>query len=227
MARLLDVPILLTEQYPEGLGPTVPELGAQGIRPVSKTCFSMVPALQKELDGRSQLQSVLLCGIETQACILVRPSLPVPWMPHPHLLALPPALGPWLSLPHPHSQYPVLTWTPQSLTGALFVLPLEHSSGPTSPGTAGSCSGGCLFFSKVRGSLWGWHLPCVSSGAPQRAHPPSFPLSCSQVDRLVALARMRQSGAFLATSESLILQLVRDASHPQFKEVLGHLGFCE
>lgn len=52
-------------------------------------------------------------------------------------------------------------------------------------------------------------------------------ISCSQVDRLVALARMRQSGAFLSTSESLILQLVRDAAHPQFKEVLGPLGFWE
>lgn len=43
---------------------------------------------------------------------------------------------------------------------------------------------------------------------------------CSQVDRLVALARMRQSGAFLSTSEGLILQLVGDSAHPQFKEVL-------
>lgn len=46
-------------------------------------------------------------------------------------------------------------------------------------------------------------------------------LPCSQVDRLVALARLRQSGAFLSTSEGLILQLVGDASHPQFKEVTG------
>lgn len=52
-------------------------------------------------------------------------------------------------------------------------------------------------------------------------------LSCSQVDRLVAMARMRQSGAFLSTSEALILQLVRDAAHPQFKEVKGPLGFCD
>lgn len=71
----MDVPVLLTEQYPQGLGPTVPELGAQSIRPVSKTCFSMVPALQQELDGRPQLKSVLLCGVETHACILVRPCL--------------------------------------------------------------------------------------------------------------------------------------------------------
>ncbi|XP_023563760.1 isochorismatase domain-containing protein 2 isoform X2 [Octodon degus] len=43
--------------------------------------------------------------------------------------------------------------------------------------------------------------------------------SRSQVDRLVALARMRQSGAFLSTSEGLILQLVGDAAHPKFKEI--------
>ncbi|XP_032119081.1 isochorismatase domain-containing protein 2 isoform X2 [Sapajus apella] len=43
--------------------------------------------------------------------------------------------------------------------------------------------------------------------------------SRSQVDRLVALARMRQSGAFLSTSEGLILQLVGDAANPQFKEI--------
>ncbi|XP_075855079.1 isochorismatase domain-containing protein 2 isoform X1 [Microcebus murinus] len=70
VAQLLEVPALLTEQYPEGLGPTVPELGAEGLRPLTKTCFSMVPALQQELDSRRQLRSVLLCGIETQACIL-------------------------------------------------------------------------------------------------------------------------------------------------------------
>ncbi|XP_012890030.1 PREDICTED: isochorismatase domain-containing protein 2, mitochondrial isoform X2 [Dipodomys ordii] len=43
--------------------------------------------------------------------------------------------------------------------------------------------------------------------------------SRSQVDRLVALARMRQSGVFLSTSEGLILQLVRDAANPHFKEI--------
>ncbi|XP_034842315.1 isochorismatase domain-containing protein 2 isoform X6 [Mirounga angustirostris] len=70
VARLLGVPAVLTEQYPAGLGPTVPELGAEGLRPVAKTCFSMVPAVLQELDSRPELRSVLLCGIETQACIL-------------------------------------------------------------------------------------------------------------------------------------------------------------
>ncbi|XP_032982910.1 isochorismatase domain-containing protein 2 isoform X3 [Rhinolophus ferrumequinum] len=64
------MPVVLTEQYPQGLGPTVPELGAEGLRPLPKTCFSMVPVVRQELDARPQLCSVLLCGIETQACIL-------------------------------------------------------------------------------------------------------------------------------------------------------------
>ncbi|XP_032468824.1 isochorismatase domain-containing protein 2 isoform X1 [Phocoena sinus] len=73
VAQLLDVPVVLTEQYPQGLGPTVPELGAEGLQPWSKTCFSMVPAVQQVLDARPQLRSVLLCGLETQACILPLP----------------------------------------------------------------------------------------------------------------------------------------------------------
>ena len=71
--------MVLTEQYPQGLGPTVPELGAKGLQPRPKTCFSMVPVVQHELDARPQLRSVLLCGLETQACILVRS----PWTPAP------------------------------------------------------------------------------------------------------------------------------------------------
>uniref|UniRef100_A0A8C6QG02 Isochorismatase domain containing 2b n=1 Tax=Nannospalax galili TaxID=1026970 RepID=A0A8C6QG02_NANGA len=100
VARLLGVPAVLTEQYPQGLGPTVPELGAQGLRPVSKTCFSMVPSLY----------------IDTA---------------------------------------------------------LSSSSS----------------------------------------------LSCSELNRMVALARMQQSGIFLSTSKVLILQLVKHTAHPQFKEI--------
>ncbi|XP_077887532.1 isochorismatase domain-containing protein 2 isoform X2 [Ictidomys tridecemlineatus] len=130
VARLLQVPALLTEQYPQGLGPTVPELGAEGLQPVSKTCFSMVPTLQRELDSRPQLQSVLLCGIE--------------------------------------AQHTTLDLLERGLQVHIVV---------------DACS------------------------------------SRSQVDRLTALARMRQSGAFLSTSEGLIMQLVRDAAHPKFREI--------
>lgn len=54
----------------------------------------------------------------------------------------------------------------------------------------------------------------------------SFPFSISissQTDRLFALSRLRQSGAFLTTTEAVLLQLVQDAKHPNFREVLYHV----
>ncbi|CAD7670632.1 unnamed protein product [Nyctereutes procyonoides] len=53
--HIVSVPAVLTEQYPEVLGPIGPKLGAQGLQPVAKTCFSMVPAVQRELDTWPQL----------------------------------------------------------------------------------------------------------------------------------------------------------------------------
>ncbi|XP_064883917.1 isochorismatase domain-containing protein 2-like [Oncorhynchus nerka] len=44
-------------------------------------------------------------------------------------------------------------------------------------------------------------------------------LSRSQTDRLFALSRLRQSGAFLTTTEAVLLQLVQDAKHPNFREI--------
>ncbi len=43
-ARLMRVPITVTEQYPEGLGATVPELAEFAIEPLVKTEFSAVDA---------------------------------------------------------------------------------------------------------------------------------------------------------------------------------------
>ncbi|XP_023671195.1 isochorismatase domain-containing protein 2 isoform X1 [Paramormyrops kingsleyae] len=43
--------------------------------------------------------------------------------------------------------------------------------------------------------------------------------SRSQTDRLFALSRLKQSGAYLTTTEGVILQLVQDARHPNFKEI--------
>ena len=43
--------------------------------------------------------------------------------------------------------------------------------------------------------------------------------SRTQTDRHFALERMRGIGAFLNTTESVILSLVGDAKHPRFKEV--------
>lgn len=72
-ARRLDVPVLVTEQYPKGLGPTVPELApllAPGeVR--AKQHFSAVAdpdvAAAVRALGRPQ---VVLCGMETHVCVL-------------------------------------------------------------------------------------------------------------------------------------------------------------
>ena len=67
------MPTFCTEQYPKGLGPTVPEieLAKYNILPISKTCFNMIlPELMEKFKAvQPQTKSVILCGIETQACI--------------------------------------------------------------------------------------------------------------------------------------------------------------
>lgn len=65
-ARILDVPILVTEQYPQGLGATVPEVGLDGEQPLPKTVFAATRAEGFDLGGRSQ---ALVCGIEAHVCV--------------------------------------------------------------------------------------------------------------------------------------------------------------
>jgi nicotinamidase-related amidase len=71
-AQLLAIPITTAEQYPAGLGPTVPELAELLTDRQPKTCFSAAglfnPGTTAELiDDRSQ---VLVAGIETHVCVL-------------------------------------------------------------------------------------------------------------------------------------------------------------
>lgn len=70
-ARLLGLPVIATEQYPQGLGPTVPELRQRIDQIDVKRMFScrecaarLVPLRE---GGRPNL---LLCGIETHVCVL-------------------------------------------------------------------------------------------------------------------------------------------------------------
>ncbi|XP_030366613.1 isochorismatase domain-containing protein 2 isoform X2 [Strigops habroptila] len=130
--QALGVPVLVTEQRPEVLGPTVPELGVQDLPKHPKTSFSMlVPPVQAELRARPQLSAAILCGIEAQQTTL-------------DLLE-------------------------QGLDVHVVV---------------DACS------------------------------------SRSPMDRAVALGRLQQSGAFLTTSESVLLLLLRDCAHPCFRQVL-------
>merc|ERR1719431_1208714 len=132
----MSVPCVATEQYPKGLGPTVPELELAkfDIQPRAKTCFTMMlPEVMEELKAaETDIKSVILCGIETHACI-------------------------------------------HHTTLDLLEMGMDV------------------------------HIPvdCVSSR--------------SMTDRKFALERLKQVGAFLTTSERVILGLAADSSHPKFK----------
>jgi nicotinamidase-related amidase len=65
-ARLLKIPVLVSEQYPKGLGHTAPEVGLNGERVIEKTVFSAARAEGFRLDGRDQ---AVVCGIETHVCV--------------------------------------------------------------------------------------------------------------------------------------------------------------
>jgi nicotinamidase-related amidase len=71
-AGVLEVPVILTEQYPKGLGPTLPEIAGllPDVKPVEKTCFSCCDAesFRTALDGLNRKQ-VLICGIEAHICV--------------------------------------------------------------------------------------------------------------------------------------------------------------
>jgi nicotinamidase-related amidase len=64
--RILDVPRVLSEQYPKGLGHTAPEVGLKDERPIEKTVFSAARAEGFDLGKRDQ---VVVCGIETHVCV--------------------------------------------------------------------------------------------------------------------------------------------------------------
>lgn len=69
------------------------------------------------------------------------------------------------------------------------------------------------------GTIWSpeeLRTPMLGGGGKGSSCAPPLP---SQVDRAVALSRLRQSGAFLTTSESVVLQLLRDSRHPRFRQV--------
>ncbi|XP_017570101.1 isochorismatase domain-containing protein 2 isoform X1 [Pygocentrus nattereri] len=133
--RILAIPPILTEQYPKGLGPTVPELGAEGLKTHTKTRFSMLTdTVEEELKSLGNPKQAILCGIEAQACIA------------------------------------------------------------------------CTAYDLLER---GMEVHIVADAVSAR----------SQTDRLFALSRLKQSGAFLTTTEGVLLQLVQDAKHPNFKEI--------
>jgi len=73
-AKILNIPVIVTEQYPKGLGPTESALMDNlpaGTKTIEKTCFS---CMQSD-DFHAQLaatlrKQVILVGMETHICVL-------------------------------------------------------------------------------------------------------------------------------------------------------------
>ncbi|PSC73207.1 Isochorismatase domain-containing 2 [Micractinium conductrix] len=73
-ASALQLPVIVTEQYPKALGNTVEELQPHippGSPVVAKTLFSMcTDEVNAALEGLPAVKKVLIVGIETHVCVL-------------------------------------------------------------------------------------------------------------------------------------------------------------
>jgi nicotinamidase-related amidase len=72
-ARLLEVPVIVTEQYPKGLKHTAEEIVARlpaELKAIEKSCFSSCGSddFLSELTGSKK--QVIVCGIEAHICVL-------------------------------------------------------------------------------------------------------------------------------------------------------------
>lgn len=71
-ARILEIPILLTEQYPAGLGSTDPRIRSAigNAGPIVKnTCSSWRDGNFREALRKSGREHIIVCGLETHVCI--------------------------------------------------------------------------------------------------------------------------------------------------------------
>jgi len=133
-ARLLEVPVLATQQYPAGLGPTVAELAGYPQAVLAKTTFSAAgdPGFAALLPAGAN--EIVVAGVEAHVCVL----------------------------------------------------------------------------QTVLGMLGSGHRVLVAADATGSRDP---------ADREAALARARQAGAQIVTSEMVLFEWLRDARHPRFREV--------
>jgi len=71
-ARILEIPMIATEQVPEKLGGTVPEISPllENASPIPKSSFSCCgeDRFMRELDGIKRKQ-ILMAGIESHVCV--------------------------------------------------------------------------------------------------------------------------------------------------------------
>lgn len=71
-AEALQIPVIITEQYPKGLGNTCAEVEIpQGLQPIEKMCFSCMQSdtVLQQLKER-HISSLIVCGVESHICVL-------------------------------------------------------------------------------------------------------------------------------------------------------------
>jgi nicotinamidase-related amidase len=73
-AAILGIPTLCSEQYPAGLGPTIPAIAEHlpgDLETIEKTCFSCAgaEAFQQSVENSGRRQ-IVLAGMESHVCIL-------------------------------------------------------------------------------------------------------------------------------------------------------------
>ena len=70
--KVLEIPIILTEQYPKGLGPTVLEIKEllPDVKPIEKVCFNCCDeeSFCRSLESLKRRQA-LIAGIEAHICV--------------------------------------------------------------------------------------------------------------------------------------------------------------
>jgi nicotinamidase-related amidase len=70
--RTLELPVIWAEQYPQGLGETVPEIKEllEGLEPISKNTFSVArhPKLYEKIEATGRRHAIV-AGIESHVCV--------------------------------------------------------------------------------------------------------------------------------------------------------------
>jgi len=73
LAKMQGIPVVVTEQYPKGLGRTLPELqsAVPNYKPIEKTAFNCCgePAFVTEIKKLGKKQ-IIMTGMETHICVL-------------------------------------------------------------------------------------------------------------------------------------------------------------
>ena len=72
VSEIINIPIVVTEQYPKGLGRTIPELGKllSDIEPIEKVEFNCLGSEEfRDTLTRKEAKTLVIAGIESHICV--------------------------------------------------------------------------------------------------------------------------------------------------------------